>query len=111
MGICILIFNHFIHNMEKKILIVGAGKVGSSQIREIIEATVHKPGEVVIVENSDDLQKFAGELVSMRTKEVQQLLEIEKMEAIAYLPHETKSHNIQKQNSQQGWKSRPKHNR
>ena len=32
--------------MEKKILIVGAGKVGSAQIREIIAATGHK--EVVI---------------------------------------------------------------
>lgn len=97
--------------MEKKILIVGAGKVGSAQIREIIEATGHKAGEVIIVENSDDLQKLAGELVSMRAKEVQQLLEIEKMEAIAYLPKETKSHNINKQNSQQGWKNRPKHKR
>ena len=97
--------------MEKKILIVGAGKVGSAQIREIIAATGHKAGEVVIVENSDDLQKRAVELVSMRTQEVQHLLEIEKMEAIAYSPHETKSHNIQKQNSQQGWKNRPKHKR
>lgn len=97
--------------MEKKILIVGAGKIASAQVREIIAATGHKAGEVVIVENSDDLQKLAGELVSMKTKEVQQLLEIEKMESIAYLPKETKSHNINKQNSQQGWKNRPKHKR
>lgn len=97
--------------MEKKILIVGDGKIASAQIKEIIEATGHKAGEVVIVENSDDLQKLAGELVSMKTKEVQQLLEIEKIESIAYLPKETKSHNINKQNSQSGWKNRPKHKR
>ena len=97
--------------MEKKILIVGAGKVGSAQIREIIAATGHKAGEVVIVENSDDLQKLAGELVSMKTKEVQQLLEIEKMESIAYLPNKCKNYNYEKQNSQQGWKNRPKNKR
>lgn len=97
--------------MEKKILIVGAGKVGSAKIREIIAATGHKESEVVIVENSDDLQSLARDLVSMKTKEVQQLLEIEKMESIAYLPKETKGHNVNKQNSQQGWKNRPKHRR
>ena len=97
--------------MEKKILIVGAGKVGSAQIREIIAATGHKESEVVIVENSDDLQSLARDLVSMKTKEVQQLLEIEKMESIAYLPNECKNYNYEKQNSQKGWKNRPKHKR
>lgn len=97
--------------MEKIILLVGAGKVASAQIREIIEATGHRAGEVVIVENSDDLQKLAGELVLMKTKEVQQLLEIEKMESIEYFTNECKNYNYEKQHSQQGWKNRPKYKR
>lgn len=92
--------------MEKKILIVGAGKVGMAQISEILKRTGHNESEVVIVENSDDLK----ELVSFGTREVRQRLEIEKIETISYLP-KNDYNNVQKRNSQCGWKNRPKHKR
>lgn len=107
-GICILIFNHFIHCMEKKILIVGAGKVGQARLKEVIEKTGYSESDCLIVEDLEDLKG----IVSFGTPEVRQRLEIEKLpDPISFCDSAKSIRNYEKQNSQQGWKNRPKHKR
>ena len=92
----------------KKILIVGAGKVSLERISEIIEIAGYKESEVLL---SDEIEDLIPPLAKMDTLEVRQLLELDKIETIAYLPSCDYDNNIQKQLSQQGWKKRPKHRR
>ena len=91
----------------KKILIVGAGKVSKERIYEIIEIAGYKESEVLL---SDEIEDLIPQLAKMETLEVRQLLELDKIETIAYLPS-CDYNNTQKQLSQQGWKKRPKHRR
>ena len=92
----------------KKILIVGAGKVSLERISEIIEIAGYKESEVLL---SDEIEDLIPPLAKMETLEARQLLELDKIETIAYLPSCDYDNNIQKQLSQQGWKKRPKHRR
>lgn len=91
----------------RKILIVGAGKVGTAQLKEMIEKIGYNESECLLVENLDELKG----LVSFGNREVQQRLEVEKMLEPQLLTSCSDFRNYNKHNSQQGWKNRPKHKR
>lgn len=94
--------------MEKKILIVGTGKFGTDQLKEIIQRTGYNESECLIVENSDELET----LVAFGNVEVKQRLEVEKILEPCSLRNAGKDlRNYEKKNSQCGWKNRPKHKR
>lgn len=92
------------------ILIVGAGKVGTAQIEKIIKDSGHLESEVVVVENTDNIKQLADELISMSVKEVQQLRDLGKIEPMHHL-QKCDYKNLEKQNSQQGWKKISKYRR
>ena len=106
-----------------KILIVGAsgaGKVSNSEINAIIAATGHLADEVIIIDDILDNKNNIDNIISMRNNAVAQHLDILNIDTvvqhldidtIAYLPRIKVNYNINKQNSQQGWKNRPKHRR
>lgn len=94
--------------MEKKIIIVGAGKVGSARLQEVIQKTGYSESDCLIVEDIDELKG----IVSFGTPEVRQRLELEKLpDPISFCDPVKSIHNYEKQNSQQGWKNKPKHKR
>lgn len=94
--------------MEKKILIVGAGKVGMARLQEVIQRTGCKESDCLIVEDLDELKG----IVSFGTQEVRQRLELEKLpDPISFCDPVKSIRNYEKQNSQCGWKNRPKHKR
>ena len=93
--------------MEKKILIVGAGKVAQAQLKEIIQRTGCNESECLIVENLDELKA----LVSFGNVEVKQRMNVETLLAPQLIETCSDFRNYEKQNSQQGWKNKPKHKR
>ena len=104
---------------NKKVIIIGCHSgagIGSAQCVEMALAALeekhkHKVEVVNLVDSEkSDLKAFANELLSMDRREVQQHLEIQKIELINPI-QKCDYRNIQKQNSQCGWKNRPKHKR
>lgn len=103
---------------KKVILIgcVGVGHVHYDPRTEIALAALEEKHnckvEVVNLVDSEkqELKALATELVSMNCREVQQLLEIDKIELIIPI-QKLDYRNYQKENSQQCWKNRPKHKR
>ena len=104
---------------NKKIILIGCVGVGNPHYdprTEIALAALEENHnckvEVVNLVDSEkqELKVLATELVSMNCREVKQLLEIEKIESINPI-QKYDYRDIQKQNSQQGWKNRPKHKR
>lgn len=94
--------------MEKKILIVGAGKVGSARLQEVIQRIGCNESDCLIVEDLDELKS----IVTFGTPEVRQRLELEKLpDPICFTDSVKSIRNYEKQNSQQGWKNKPKHKR
>jgi len=93
--------------MSKRILIVGAGNVGKTQISEIISKNSLSESDVIFVEDVKDLDKLIG----FRNKEVLQQIESEQMLKQQIFKHSSCYRAEEKQNSQQGWKNRSKYHR
>ena len=94
-----------------KILIVGAGNVGKAQISEAILKHGLDENSVKVVNASELNDTDVLELVNLNTIEVKQRMNVETLLAPQLIEACSDFRNYEKQNSQQGWKSRPKHKR
>lgn len=100
-----------------KVIIIGAGNVGMATIEAILVERGLKRSEVLIIDDITEqrqelTEKDISELIGMRSKEVQQRIDIENIlepKLVSSVNHDFK--NYAKELSQQGWKSRPKHKR
>ena len=95
--------------MKTKVIILGIGEIANLQIQEDIIKAAGQKIDVVIVDAKSDIMQLAEELVAMKPKEVQQLIELDKIEPIHL--QECYYEDVCKRNSQQGWKNIPKHKR
>lgn len=105
---------------NKKVIIVGGVGVGhphyDPRIEIALTALEEKHNckfEVVNLVDSEkqELKAFATELVSMRCQEVKERIEMLSQPIIELKDCLKESRNYEKQNSQCGWKNRPKHKR
>ena len=94
-----------------KILIVGAGHVGKAQISEAILKAGLDENSVKVVNASELNDTDVLELVNVNTIEVKQRMNVETLLAPNLIETCSDFRNYEKQNSQQGWKNRPKHKR
>ena len=105
---------------NKKVILIGCVGVGNPHYdprTEIALAALEEKHncKVEVVNLADpekqELKVFASELVLMRCKEANERIEMISRPIIALSDCSKELRNYEKQNSQQGWKNRPKHKR
>ena len=93
--------------MSKRILIVGAGNVGKTQISEILAKEGLSASDVIYADDVKELDKLVG----FRNKEVLHKLESDDIIREYILTTSSCYRDEEKQNSQQGWRNRSKYHR